>query len=331
MGKATNSLNQSTLSVIRNFVMAQVHQKHFTKSIQQNFKRLVFYILNYSEIQKLGKLVDVFPLSSSHKFKIKFGALFGYLSRSFAFERALPVLIGNYTYVINNFSPSGISQMFSTGIECWKFDIYSITLIKSMAFDFEGSFSLIFNVGEKKIYTLSFSFVEDLNEPGSWQLYIARKQGQAGMLPEFRKTAKTFNDNKIVTMVLAAAEGLALSLGIKAMIGVGTINQLSNVHNGMEDFFAHSYDEYWRTQESIRMRNGDYFLPVPMLLKPLEKISAHHKKRTVIKRKRRAEISVSVRASIDSYRPADLLIFQPQSGAENFFKSEIFLIANASA
>ena len=249
-------------------------------------------------MRTLGALVKQLPLSEPRKFKIKLAALSNYLSRSFPFERALPILVENYEFLRENFSKTSIEQIFCRGLECWRFDIYSIQFIKTKEYDYEGSFALIFKVGENKIYTLSFSFVKSFIRQDEWVIYIARKQGQPGMLAEFRKTAKTFNDNKIVTMILAATEGLALALGINAIIGVGTKNQLSYRKEEMHEIFSHSYDGYWETQESIRMPNGDYLLPVPMLLKPLEKISAHHKKRTLLKRQRRLEISISVRAFI---------------------------------
>lgn len=326
-----NQLNQNRVAVIRYFLTSQILQKHPVRAFCLNIKRVTFYVTHLKDMRKLNKLISAFPLTNTHKFKIKFGALFNYLSRSFSFEEALPNLIANYTYISENFSKSSLDEIFSEGLECWRHEIYNIKLIKTKAFDFEGSFALIFNIGKTTIYTLSFSFIRSIAEPESWVLYIARKQGQVGMLAEFRKTAKTFDDNKIVTMVLAAAEGLSLSLGINTMIGVGTANQLSNLKEELRETFIHSYNDYWETQESVRMEDGDYILPVPMLFKPLEQIPAHHKKRTVLKRQRRHEISVAVRASIDGCRPSDFLVIQPQSDAENFFKSEIFLMAKASA
>lgn len=294
MSKVSNPLIETKLSILFDYVSVQIRQRRFWQSFRLNLKRLIFYILHFEEMRRLDQLVRNFPLSESHRFKIKLGALSSYLSRSFSFEQALPILLENYTFIKKNLSGLIINQIFTIGLECWRFDIYSIRLIKTQEYDYEGSFALIFNVGEKKIYTLSFSFVKSLVQEDEWVIYIARKQGQPGMLPESRKTAKEFNDNKIIALVLAATEGLALALGIKSMIGVGTGNQLSNQKEEMLETFSHSYDDYWDTQESVKLPNGDYLLPVPMLLKPLEKIPAHHKKRTIIKRQRRLEISIAV-------------------------------------
>jgi len=300
MSKVSNPLIESKLRLIYHYFVAQIRHRKFGDALRINFNRLSFYILHFRKMKILGELVRQFPLSKSHQFKIKFGALSSYLSRSFPFGRALPILVENYTFIKENFSNGSIDKIFCSGLECWRFDIYSIHLTKTHEYDYEGSFALIFKVGEKKIYTLSFSFVQSLAEPGNWEIFIARKQGQPGMLPESRKTAKEFNDNKIIALMLAATEGLALALGIKSIIGVGTKNQLSNRNEEMEDTFLHSYDHYWETQESIKLTSGDYLLAVPMLLKPLEKIPAHHKKRTIIKRQRRLEISIAVCALITS-------------------------------
>jgi len=298
MSVIENALIKPKRILVYHYFVAQIRQRKLGDALRINSERLIFYILHFRKMRILGELIKQFPLSESHQFQITFSALSNYLSKSFPFGRALPILVENYTFLKENFSDASIGQIFCGGLECWRFDIYSIQFIKTQECDYEGSFALIFKVGENKIYTLSFSFVKSLIRQDEWVIYIARKQGQPGMLPEFRKTAKEFNDNKIIALMLAATEGLALALGIKSIIGVGTKNQLSNRNEEMEDTFLHSYDHYWETQESIKLENGDYLLPVPMLFKPLDIISAHHKKRTIIKRQRRLEISISVRAFI---------------------------------
>jgi len=294
MSKVSNPLIAIKLKISYEYFLSQFRKKNFRKSLLINLKRLCFYLLNFKKFNQFGHLVTHFPLSESHKFKIKLSPLSNYLSRVFPLESVLSILFENYTFVKKQFSALTIEKIFCDGLECWRYDIYSIRFIKTKEDDYEGSFALIFNVNEKKIYTIAFSFVKSVIIPGQWVIYIARKQGQPGMLPESRKTAKEFNDNKIIALMLAAAEGLALALGIKSIIGVGTVNQLSNCKIEMRETFIHSYDDYWETQESIKLENGDYLLPVPMLFKPLGIIPAHHKKRTLIKRQRRLEISIAV-------------------------------------
>ena len=323
MSVVKNALIKPKRILIYHYFVAQIRQRNLIDALRINLKRLIFYILHFRKMRILGVLLRQFPLSESHQFKIKFGALSSHLSRSFSFGHALPMLIENYTFLKENFSNASIEQIFCSGLECWRFDIYSIQFIKTQEYDYEGSFALIFKVEEKKIYTLSFSFVKSLVRQDEWVIYIARKQGQPGMLIESRKIAKTFNDNKIVAMVLAATEGLALALNIDAIIGVGTKNQLSYQKEEMHQIFSHSYDDYWETQESIKMLNGDYLLPVPMLLKPLEKIPAHHKKRTLIKRHRRLEISISVRAFFLTCFKIELKDINHYSPVEKPFNAKI--------
>lgn len=300
MSVIKNALIVIKLKILYEYFLSQLKNKSFCKSLYINLKRLFFYLQNFEKFNQLGHLVNQFPLSESHKFKIKLSPLSKYLSRVFPLESVLLILFENYTFVKQQFSSSIIEKIFYDGLECWRYDIYSIRFIKTKEDDYEGSFALIFNVNEKKIYTLAFSFAKSVIIPGQWVIYIARKQGERGMLPEFKKTTKAFNDNKIVTLVLAAVEGLALALDIRQIIGVGTVNQLSNCKIEMRETFIHSYDDYWETQESIKLENGDYLLPVPMLFKSIDIISAHHKKRTLIKRQRRLEVSLAVRKLVES-------------------------------
>lgn len=300
MSRISSELIVIKLKIFYEYFLSQFRKKSFCKSLFINIKRLCFYLQNVKKFNQFGHLLTHFPLSESHKFKIKLSPLSNYLSRVFPLESVLLILFENYTFIEQQFSASTIEKIFCDGLECWRYDIYSIRLIKTKVDDYEGSFALIFNVNEKKIYTLAFSFAKSVIIPGQWAIYIARKQGERGMLLESKKTAKAFNDNKIITLVLAAVEGLALALDIRQIIGVGTINQLSNCKIEMRETFIHLYDDYWETQESIKLENGDYLLPVPMLFKPLDIIPAHHKKRTLIKRQRRQEISLAVRKLVES-------------------------------
>lgn len=306
MNEIQNPLIPGKGSLILNYIYFQLTGRKILPSLLLNIKRFRYYFRHIFAMNNLENLVSELPLSNSHRFKIKFSALSSHISRSIPADQVLPVLIDNYSFLLMHFSKESIDKIFSTGLECWTQGIFNIQLIKIKDFDFEGSFALIFNVDSTCIYTLSFSFFQQLNESGmySWALYIGRKQGQAGMLDKFRMTAKTFNDNKIVTLVLAAAEGLALALGIKSLIGVCTENQLSyqEQQTQSKEHFITSYNSYWETQESLKLSNGDYLMPIPLSLKLIEKIPAHHKKRTLLKRKTRHEISVAVRNRISQHR-----------------------------
>lgn len=321
---SSHKIESISYLIYQSFV-AQIHQRKLLPSVWLNLIRLIYYIIHFRKMRLLGKLVSHFPLSDSHQFKIKLGALSKYLSRSFSFESALPILIGNYRFVKENFTKSSIDQIFDVGLECWRNEIYSIKLIKTKEYDYEGSFALIFIANEVKIYTMAFSFVKTPVSSGNWVIYIARKQGQPSMLPEFRKAAKAFNDNKIVTMVLAATEGMAIALGINSIVGVGTRNQLSYRKPEMLDTFRRSYDEYWETQESVKLANGDYLMPVPMLLKPIDKIPANHRSRTILKRQRRLEISFAVTSIINTCKLPTPGKYNKYSGSGYLLRTGVFI------
>lgn len=308
MGVIENPFIPSRGRLIITYLYFNVFRTNIFTTIFLNSKRLVFYVRYFSKMKELGRLLSLVPITDGHRFKIKFGALSDNISCSIPFKRVLPSLIDNYSIILNHFSPESMSKITADGLECWRQDIYSIKLTKIKDYDLEGSFALVFVVEDQQIYTFGFNFFRDF-KPGSdksWILYISRKQGQFGVFDLIKKTSKVFNHDKVESLVLAAAEGLALALNVQSIVGVGTENQLSfpNLTDEMKVIFEKSYNAYWNTLVAVKLDSGDYLMTVPMKYAENELEESSHRMRTQLKREQKQVLSADVRDFFTSIRVA---------------------------
>src|SRR5450432_767751 len=91
------------------------------------------------------------------------------------------------------------------------------------------------------------------------------------------------------TILMSVIEGVALSVGIRKVIGISAKKQLST--EIVSDTHINNYDTYWISRGGMVTGDGNYLFTCPLQNKPIELIKAKYRSRTIAKRAKRAEIA----------------------------------------
>jgi uncharacterized protein VirK/YbjX len=260
--------------------------------------KIIFFPAGHS---RLNKVLN--PLYNSGLLSAKIGHiyLFNYLSGKIGTKTKLAILTNHYSYFQKKFPNYVQAQIFNTGLVCWRVvkdsSVYQIKLISNTPFENEGSLSLLFSMDDIILYRLAFTFCpgNKFGVADEQIAFVSRIQGAKGNLENISKASKCFNDNNPPTLLISSLEGLLLSLGIKKIIGIHSLNQISYIQSiNDRNSFHKNYDEFWETFESVKINRGDYLLPLPLDYKTITLIRSKHRNRTINKRKMRQEISRKV-------------------------------------
>jgi uncharacterized protein VirK/YbjX len=257
--------------------------------------KIFFFINGHLKLNKVLK-----PLHTGGLLTPKIGHiyLFKYLSGALNTTAKLSILTNHYNYFQNKFPKHIAMQIFKEGLVCWKevkdAATFEIRLISNTPFENEGSLSMIFTMNDVTLYKAAFTF-----SPGNkfglvddQIIYVTRLQGAKSSLDIISKASKFFNDNTPPTLLVSTMEGLALSLGIKTILGINSQNQISFINNkNNHTQFYRCYDEFWETFDSVKIHTGDYLLSLPLNHKTISLIKSKHRNRTINKRKVRQELS----------------------------------------
>lgn len=165
----------------------------------------------------------------------------------------------------------------------------------------EGDICLVFKADSTDVFTLSFTIC-----PGSSfglagdVMYIGRLQGSRQQMDLIRASAKNCNGISQQTLLLAAAEGICLAMGIRWMVCPSSRSQLSV---GRQDEFSNGvsiYDQFWLDIGATRLGEENFHLPVPMPHKPTNQIKRCHRSRAAGRRRYRDSVSDQARATFSA-------------------------------
>jgi uncharacterized protein VirK/YbjX len=280
----------------------------FTESIPlayKNFSGLLQIFKNVKGHIKLMNVLKPFRKFPVIKTRTSFIYLFDYTSRNLLRKERLAVLTYHYGFLQKLFPPINLKKIFGDGIECWSEfaggEKLSIRMVHSRYLEFEGSLSLLFFVNGSCIYTLSFTVI-----PGSYCSVLDEKvilmsllQGKIGEMAAISRVTKSLNDLIPSTILMSVIEGIALSVGIKKIIGISVKNQLST--EIITDSHYSNYNAYWTSQGGVVMEDGNYLFPCPLQSKPIELIKAKYRSRTIAKRAKRLEIAAKSFMAMSNY------------------------------
>jgi len=287
------SLIRNTKDVIWNYRKQPISSliSYYLKGL-----RIIFFLGGHS---RLTRALKPFSASGFISAKINYIYLFKYLSYSLGTKNKLQILANHYEYFKNNFPYHALRPIFKDGLRCWsemrESNLFEIRLISNTPYENEGSLSFMFTMNGQAIYHLAFTFCpgRQFGLLDEQIIYVTRIQGVKGSLDDISQASKFFSDNTPPTLLISAMEGMALSLGIKNIVGISLQNQLSYLVSDKYSF-QKNYDEFWRTYESIKITDGDYLIQMPLQYKGLSLIRSKHRNRTINKRKIRQEISRKV-------------------------------------
>jgi len=172
---------------------------------------------------------------------------------------------------------------------------FAIWLSAGLSRPYEGDFALTFKLDGSAIYSLSFSIGPNLASPaaGGLALLVGKVQGERGRLADIRLATKLLKDISPASLLVSAAEGIALALNLSHLCGVAGSEQLCQSRPGAEYF---DYDSFWESLSGRRI--GDWYqFDVPFPHKPPLQTATHHRRRARNRRLFRDAVREEVRAA----------------------------------
>jgi uncharacterized protein VirK/YbjX len=172
---------------------------------------------------------------------------------------------------------------------------YRITMGLAMESYQEGEMSLFFEAGGAAIFNLGFMIVPgwlvDLEAPDV--LMILRLQGEKGCHAQLGLAAKALHDISPAALLVAALQGIAEAIEIRALAGVSATRQSSYTDDCYLSF-KRAYDDFFISLETTLEKTGFYYSPLPLHEKPLELVKSNNRLRTKIRRSFKRQVAEDV-------------------------------------
>jgi uncharacterized protein VirK/YbjX len=202
----------------------------------------------------------------------------GYLAFGFDSACRLAILTHHYALLARAFRPAFLRTRLAQGLTLWRqpldapdpFDA-RITLEFS-SHDLEGELMLSFWLGEDWLYTASLTLAHGgaARDGGAPALLISGLQGAAGRLAQIRQATRACVEIAPPYLLLAAAKGIAVALGIPRILAVGNGRQLAKAA-GKALF---DYDRFWASAGGVATCDGFYQIPAVLPEPPAPQPSA---------------------------------------------------------
>ena len=140
----------------------------------------------------------------------------------------------------------------------------------------EGELDLLLYFNDENIVTISFVF--DINlDRGKSAIFVTRMQGAKGKYGNIRLVNKYFHDMNSTYLLVAALEGICVSLEIQKIYVVSDVLQLSNGTNTGN--FISTYNKFLTGAKGYLNHYGFYELEIPLQINKLEREKTSHKTR----------------------------------------------------
>jgi len=219
-----------------------------------------------------------------------------YLSPLLFRKNRIKAMTHHYNYLRLNLDKDFLTRIYQRPMALWKENTngvsYQIVLSASPSDygqDREGDLSLSFMADSTCIFRLAFTICPGsvFNVDADHVMYIGRLQGVRNMMDLIRTSTKHCHDTSQHVLLLAAAQGICLSLNIRDMVCSSACGQHSFGRNDEQCNVNSIYDEFWMAMGATRISDYAYHMPIPMPNKPLALIERCHRRRAVKRREYR--------------------------------------------
>jgi uncharacterized protein VirK/YbjX len=263
----------------------------------------------------LGVSDPYFPLS--HEF---------YLCKNLTAHERLVAATQTYEFIDDRFSPDALKSIFSTGLVLFRVDAddhtFDIRLMLGNDNIYEGGLSAVFHVDGQRVCVMSFAIVDGtlLGAPPGPAILICRNQTTFDRwYQEFLQGA--FKHVALHYLTLAGLAGIGLGLGLDAIYAVTEDAHPHSLDAAQTKTMAASYSLLWGAFLAEPCGRGIVKLAVPLESKPLDQVSANHRRRAKGRREIISSVSTEVATAfaasmrIGTPRPADPLDQMPPRGS----------------
>ena len=171
----------------------------------------------------------------------------------------------------------------------------TIGLTRQRNCDKEGEWSINLLVDGEIVYVLSFTVIPGwtIGTTADEVVLISRLQGMPGRYSEIKLATRAMVDVAPGALLLAAVQGLAVTLAIGELASVSATDQ-SMYCKEYEAVFKSAYDEFFAELGIAKNGAGFFLSPIPIPEKPMSLVKQGHKLRTRAKRAFKAEIMLEV-------------------------------------
>ena len=220
-----------------------------------------------------------------------------YLANSFSKTQRREILLYHHHYLTEkHITETFYENILEGGLLLWSETIhenqYSIRMSFIHEYHAEGDLSLIFSIGDRELYGISFSIVPGkmIGSNGGQALLIGNIQGRLGEAEPIRIATRACHDIAPPYLLVAAALSIADVLNIETIAGVGSEEHLMKLTNsGLRLYF--DYNAFW---ETLLLKKNDanfYEGSVPLPDKPIALIKSKNRGRARRKRRFRWQVS----------------------------------------
>jgi uncharacterized protein VirK/YbjX len=222
-----------------------------------------------------------------------------YLALGFCQRTRLNALTSHYAYLQGRVNDAFLMQVYDESPAVWHESLegrsFTIQLSFPKEHDCEGDLRLDFKSGSVPLYAMTFTITPGrfVGADEEQVLLITAIQGQSKKIDLIKEATKICNDTSPPHLLLAAAQGIALSLDITAIAGVSAGQQISR-EDGHESGFVFDYDGFWKSFMGDQTQKDFYQAKVPFPEKPLELLRANRRARAIRRRRLRGRVTQSV-------------------------------------
>ena len=221
-----------------------------------------------------------------------------YLARSFSAPQRLQLYFGHYAYLVETLTDSAVHELISCHENVYEHQVdraeYRVVLTATHERHEEGELQLQLQLDCVALYVMGVTIVpgEALGLPDRHAILISRMQGVPRAFSEIRKATKDFGDIHPKAVLFAALQGIARTLGVKAILGVAATNQIA-FDKCPADTLEKTYDEFFTAAGAERWAEQFFLLAADAERKASTAGSRSHIKRAERKRRLKDEITLS--------------------------------------
>ncbi|MFS0757598.1 DUF535 family protein [Noviherbaspirillum sp. 1P10PC] len=286
-------------------------RKASLKSLIARFVRSLRVLAYLPEHKKFLQL-DVVRLHLADKWNID---LFHHLSQRSYLCEDLPVRtriaywFAHYRLEDRTFIPRYKTTLYRKGgFLLWEREVagkrFAITLTLSPRWAPEGELSICLLMNGKTLHCLSFNWIDGtfagLGQP--IVPLVARNQGASSHVQDaLAAFNQAFPNNSPSFFCFAAMQGIAEAVHSNYVVAIKGDANICYENKGKASNFTNAYDKFWKSLGGVEVANGKYLISLPFYTKPLEEISAKHRKRASIRRSFWKDISSSSCKTIQPY------------------------------
>jgi uncharacterized protein VirK/YbjX len=249
---------------------------------------------------KMMRVLKAAPVSELLQRRPKLGYKYlyrPYLVQSLSKKQRLEALDHHYRFLAERVKSDFFSRIYDGEYELWQDSQGDCSSTMTLSFpvdwehDYEGDLLLNFNCNGERIYSLTFSIVPGhaIGLAVDRLILVTAIQGAAGMAERIKLVKESYGDLSPPMLLLSGIEGVALSMDIPLLGGIGLDQQVQKQTWG-SDRFMFDYDQFWKQAIGERTEGAYYVRKIPEELRPLEEIKGKHRKKTLLRRRIKASI-----------------------------------------